>query len=98
MQLQLQIIIEKPLKGVMYGLQLGNGNNYQTVQQQVAHDHDIIFSATALVKNDKQGKATLSGPVVQGKPGERFLYIDIGTSAGQLGSEWTRRMKIPLPD
>lgn len=98
LELRLHIIIEKPLAGVLYGLQLGNGNHYQTVQQQVADDKNLLFNATVLVKRDKNGKATLSGPVVQGKPSERFLYIDIGTSAGQINSEWTRRMKIPLPD
>lgn len=37
-----------------------------------------------------------SGPTLQGKAGERFFYIDIGTYAGDKKSVWARRLKIPL--
>jgi hypothetical protein len=37
-----------------------------------------------------------SGPFVQGPKGGRFIYIDIGTCAGQRDSRWSRRLKIPL--
>ena len=40
--------------------------------------------------------AALGGPFVQGPPRQRFVYLDIGTSAGQMDSCWTRRLKIPL--
>jgi len=33
---------------------------------------------------------------VQGPTNGRFIYIGIGTLAGQLGSIWSRRLKIPL--
>jgi Family of unknown function (DUF5990) len=33
---------------------------------------------------------------VQGPSGERFVYIDIGTCAGQTDTVWSRRLKIPL--
>lgn len=36
------------------------------------------------------------GPHVQGPTGERFIYIDIGTYAGQTQTCWSRRLKIPL--
>jgi hypothetical protein len=36
------------------------------------------------------------GPHVQGPTGERFIYIDIGTLAGQTETCWSRRLKIPL--
>ena len=38
----------------------------------------------------------LGGPCVQGPPRQRFVYLDIGTYAGQAGSCWSRRLKIPL--
>ncbi len=37
-----------------------------------------------------------AGPFVQGPAGERFVYIDIGTYAGQTNTPWSRRLKIPL--
>ena len=33
---------------------------------------------------------------MQGPAGQRFVYIDIGTCAGQTGTPWSRRLKIPL--
>jgi hypothetical protein len=33
---------------------------------------------------------------VQGPANERFIYIDIGTYAGEPGATWGRRLKIPL--
>ena len=33
---------------------------------------------------------------VQGTRGARFVYIDIGTYAGQRDTPWSRRLKIPL--
>ena len=40
--------------------------------------------------------AALGGPYVQGPPRQRFVYLDIGAYAGQAGSCWSRRMKVPL--
>ncbi len=36
------------------------------------------------------------GAWIQGTPGKRFIYIDIGTYAGQADSTWSRRLKISL--
>jgi len=36
------------------------------------------------------------GEYVQGPRGNRFIYIDIGTYAGQADTPWSRRLKIPL--
>jgi hypothetical protein len=33
---------------------------------------------------------------VQGPPSDRFIYIDVGTYAGQRNTSWSRRMKVPL--
>lgn len=38
------------------------------------------------------GKPDFSGAQVQGKPGERFLYLSWAYAAG----EWVQRIKIPL--
>ena len=40
--------------------------------------------------------APLGGPFVQGTPQQRFVYIDIGTCAGQADSCWSSRLKAPL--
>ena len=33
---------------------------------------------------------------MQGPAGNKFIYINIGASAGQIKSPWNRRLKIPL--
>ncbi len=51
--------------------------------QQAAGD-DLVFTLTAKLKSGKDGQPDFSGPFVQGPVAERFIYINIGTSAGQL--------------
>ena len=36
------------------------------------------------------------GPFTQGPPASRFVYVNSGTLAGESGTPWTRRAKIPL--
>lgn len=89
--LKLRIIVENPPLGVDFGLQQGRGSDYATVQKQRSTGADLTFEFSVPWKGG--GPA---GPFVQGKPGERFVYLDIGTAAGQADSVWTRRLKIPL--
>jgi hypothetical protein len=96
-EITLRIVLENPTKGVDFGLQKGRGSAYETTQKQRSDGGDLTFEFTPAVK-DGVGDAmnALSGPFVQGTPRDRFVYIDIGTCAGQVGSCWSRRLKIPL--
>jgi hypothetical protein len=89
-----RIVLEQPPAGVAIGLQKGRGSLYETVQTQSSDGGDLIFEFTATVKDN----GDFAGPFVQGKAGERFVYLDIGTLAGQAHSPWTRRLKVPLRD
>lgn len=42
------------------------------------------------------GSHNFLGDYAQGTPGDRFVYINAGTLAGQEGSGWTRRAKLKL--
>src|SRR3954453_11949445 len=96
-QLQLRIVLESPPTGVDFGLQLGKGTDYRTIQTQRSQGHDLRFDGTVTAKGDRgDGPPNFLGPLTQGPPGGRFLYIDIGKSAGQAGSGWERRIKVPL--
>lgn len=44
----------------------------------------------------KDNLPKLSGNFVQGSADNKFVYIDIGTCAGQSDTIWSRRLKIPL--
>jgi hypothetical protein len=96
-ELKLCIVLEKPTAGVDFGLQSGRGSDYETIQKQRSKGKDLHFEFTVRVK-DRSGKAapTFLGTLVQGPPTERFIYIDIGTYAGQSDTPWSRRLKIPL--
>ena len=93
--LTLRIILERPVKGVVYGLQEGKGNDYTTIQKQEGDGRDIVFEFDARYKIEGNS-VVLLGPFAQGPPNERYAYIDIGTLAGQSNSCWSRRLKIPL--
>ncbi len=94
-QLTLKIILQKPTPGVVYGLQKGKGSNYETIQKQLANSGDLTFEFPVGIKFD-EGRPVFFGPFTHGSPVERFIYIDIGTYAGQTGTQWGRRLKIPL--
>src|ERR1700754_635063 len=95
-ELTLRIILEAPPAGVDFGLQEGRGNDYESVQTQRSKAGDLTFTFTARVKQGTNGAPTFLGPFTQGPPHERFVYIGIGTFAGQKDTPWSRRLKIPL--
>ena len=97
-EITLQVILLKPTPDVIFGLQKGSGNNYETVQKQIPTSNDLAFTFTIKVKGDrtKDKFPKLSGSFVQGSADNKFVYIDIGTYAGQSDTIWSRRLKIPL--
>jgi Family of unknown function (DUF5990) len=93
----LRIVIEQPPPGVDFALQKGAGSAYEPVQKQRSKGKDLAFEFQPSVREGvSNSMAALGGPFVQGPPGQRFVYVDIGTYAGQSGSCWSRRLKIPL--
>src|SRR5690349_16507345 len=96
-EVTLRILLEKPPKGVDFGLHKGRGDAYEPVQRQRSKGGDLQFEFSVRVKEGRNdAEPSLLGPFVQGKAGDRFVYIDIGTMAGQADTCWTRRLKIPL--
>ena len=95
-ELTLRIILEKPTAGVDFGLQKGHGSNYETVQTQRPSGKNLSFECTVRVARAKDGSPNFLGPFAQGPAGQKFIYIDIGTYAGQTETCWSRRLKIPL--
>jgi Family of unknown function (DUF5990) len=96
--IKVKIRLQQPVTGVMYGLQKGTGTNYQTIQQQLAADADLNFEMEIGIRGDplKDAVPSFSGLFVHGPKSAQFIYLDIGASAGQPGSVWRRRLKIPL--
>jgi len=95
-ELMFHIILESPTAGVDFALQKGKGSNYEIVQKQRSISDDLHFEFIAILRSSKSTEVDYYGPFVQGPAGGRFVYIDIGTYAGQMNTPWSRRLKIPL--
>jgi len=95
-ELTLRVVVEQPPPGVDFALQKGSGGACEPVQTQRSAGGDLVFEFQPAIRTASAGGPSLGGPYVQGPPRQRFLYLDIGTYAGQTGSVWSRRMKVPL--
>jgi Family of unknown function (DUF5990) len=95
--LTLRIIVEQPPSGVDFALQKGTGNHYEPVQKQRSNGKDLTFEFQPSIRQGASDNiVVIGGPFVQGPARQRFVYVDIGTYAGQADSCWSRRLKIPL--
>jgi hypothetical protein len=94
-----RIVLVSPPVGVDYGIQRGNGSKYETLFTQRPSNPraQIVFDVPITVTDTRpDGLPNFTGPLVQGPPAERFVYVDIGKYAGQRNTAWARRMKVPL--
>lgn len=96
-EVRLRIVLVAPPLGVDFGIQEGKGNSYSTIHKQRSKDADLAFEFTVTAKDNRDdGLPNFLGPLAQGPTSGRFIYIDIGKSAGQIDSCWERRIKVPL--
>lgn len=96
-ELRLRIVLVAPPAGVDFGLQDGKGSGYTTIQKQRSKDSDLSFEFSVTIKDNREdGLPNFLGPLAHGPTTSRFIYIDIGKSAGQTDSCWERRIKVPL--
>ena len=96
-EVRLRIVLVAPPPGVDFGVQEGKGSDYKTIHKQRSNDADLTFEFTVTVKDNRDdGLPNFLGPLAQGPTMGRFIYIDIGKSAGQIDSCWERRIKVPL--
>jgi hypothetical protein len=92
--LSLRITVVDPPPSVLWALQLRKD---ELVEPASATKASIIFDFTIEALEDSSAAGfSLRGPAVQGRPGERFVYLCIGTYAGQVGAPFGRRAKIKL--
>lgn len=95
--LPLRLVLVDPPGGIDFGIQSGRGAAYETLFVQRRGEEDITFDFSVTVGEDRNdGRPNFLGPFTQGPPAGRFIYIDVGTYAGQKETPWARRMKVPL--
>lgn len=92
--LSLRITVIDPPPGIDWALQLGRDELVPpTARSRGRVSFDFTLDVAA---GDKPGTFRLRGAAVQGRPGERFVYLGIGSYAGQPGAPFNGRAKISL--
>ncbi len=89
--LPLRLIVTEPLPGVWYAMQRGRSELLApaTSSGVLTFDFDVLVDPS----KDPPG---LTGEFAQGPPARRFVYVNSGTYAGQSGTSWSRRAKVPI--
>ena len=92
--LALRITVVDPPPNILWALQLGQA---EVVAPTSTTKSSISFDFTVEVVADSSGAGfRLRGPVVQGRPGGRFVYLRMGAYAGQADAPAGWRAKIGL--
>jgi uncharacterized protein DUF5990 len=96
-EVPIRLVLVDPPPEVDFGIQRGRGAQYEPVFVQQRKHGDVSFDLSLTVaENRNDGLPKFQGPFVQGPPGKRFVYIDVGIYAGQKDTQWARRMIVPL--
>ncbi|MDQ0464569.1 hypothetical protein QO010_002353 [Caulobacter ginsengisoli] len=94
-----RIVVEDPPPGVMVAVQWGKtGANFasELIRPSEAGAGRVAFDVPVKVTTGPDGAARLVGPAIQGPTGDRFIYVNWGTCAGQHGTPITRRAKVRI--
>jgi hypothetical protein len=92
--LALRITVVNPPPNILWALQLGRD---EIVRPTSGSKSQISFDFTVeVVPGESRSSFRLRGPAVQGRPGERFVYLRMGAYAGQTGIDAGWRAKISL--
>jgi hypothetical protein len=92
--LPLRITVLDPPPNIRWALQSGREENVPptaATRARVSFDFDV-----ELVRDSSPAGFRLKGPVVQGRAGDRFVYLRIGAYAGQAAAAAGWRAKIGL--
>lgn len=92
-EIQLRIIVVEPPEGVDFALQNGR---FALHPPSHTTKNEIGFEFPLTVADAATSPPRLTGKFAQGTPQKRFIYVNSGDSAGQAGSCWRRRAKVPL--
>lgn len=92
--LPLRIVVLRVPRGVTFAMQRGRS---ELLAPSKASADRLVFDLNVRIGERKGStKPNVLGPYAQGKPDDRFLYLNSGTMAGQASTNWTRRAKIKI--
>jgi hypothetical protein len=88
-----RIVIESPVPGVLHSLQSKDGHPLDPKWSRDGEALEFDFPLRV-----SEGPKFFGDQVRPEGPKRRFVYIRVGSAAGQPGSPWSRRMKIDIHD
>ena len=91
--LHLRVIVAAPPTGVTFAVQRGRSDLLVPIATTA---DSLVFEFPVSVADASVHPPRLTGEFAQGPPSARFVYVNSGTYAGQPGSCWSRRAKVPL--
>ena len=93
-RLQVIFVVEAPPPGVLFAVQSGRDE----LLPPFASTASSLSFALSLELGPPlaDGAFNFRGPLAQGTPADRFVYLNSGTYAGQQQTPWERRAKIKL--
>jgi len=95
--LPIRIVVEDPVPDVRIALQRGATARAELIPPASGAPDALTFDLDVIAEGAlADGRPRLLGPFVQGPPEARFVYLCVGQAAGQIGSAWNRRVKVPL--
>jgi len=92
-QIRCRITVVRPPAGVQFRLQEGRDD---LVAPVLVTGDEIQFEFSLRLGTPREGQLNFLGPAAQGPASSRFVYISSGRHAGQTGTPWDRRAKVPL--
>ncbi|MBC8071688.1 MAG: hypothetical protein IAG13_25410 [Deltaproteobacteria bacterium] len=92
-EIQLRITVVSPPADVAFAMQRGRDELHQATRST---GEDISFDFAVRVRSGTVAGLNFLGPYTQGPPSVRFVYVNMGTAAGDTRSPWARRAKVPL--
>lgn len=92
-ELPLRITVLHPPAGVAFAVQKGRDELLPATRKTA---EEMVFDLTVRVADPSAASPNFLGPFAQGKPDDRFVYVNSGKRAGQADSCWDRRAKVKL--
>jgi hypothetical protein len=92
-QLQLRVIVVAPPADVVFAVQRGRAGLLAPARMT---PDSLVFEFAVTVADAAAQPVRLTGEFTQGPATARFVYVNSGTYAGEAGSCWSRRAKLPL--
>lgn len=92
-EIRMRLVVEAPVPGVAHSLQ--DRKNHPVDPKASPGGEPLIFDFPVRIA---AGPKFFGEQVRSEGPQRRFVYVAVGTQAGQQVSPWSRRMKIDIHD